>query len=289
MQNPHFSIHVGDKVLDLSQPVVMAIVNVTPDSFYGGSRTLSRSDIEARIDYVVRQGAAIIDIGGYSSRPGADDVPPHEELQRVALGVETVRKMFPDAVVSVDTFRASVADEILNRFGPCIVNDISAGELDPEMFGTVARHGVPYIAMHMRGRPDNMQQLADYRNTTDEIFHYLSRRMSEARAAGIGEIIIDPGFGFAKTLPQNYELLAGLGKFVQLGCPILAGVSRKSMIYKVLDTTPEDALNGTSALHWECLRQGVSILRVHDVEAAVQVVKLFNFYSHHGKLLDNSR
>ena len=286
MQNPHL-IHVGDRVIDLSRPVVMAIVNVTPDSFYGGSRTLSRYDLVARINQVVRQGASIIDIGGYSSRPGAGDVPPQEELQRVILGVRTVRELCPNAVVSIDTFRASVADHILNHLGPCIVNDISAGELDPLMFETVARYGVPYIAMHMKGRPDNMQQSAHYHNITDEIFDYLSRKISDARAAGIREIIIDPGFGFAKTVPQNYELLAGLARLKQLGCPVLAGVSRKSMIYKVLGSTPEDSLNGTTALHWECLRQGADILRVHDVEVAVQVVNLFNFYSQHGKLLDD--
>ena len=280
-------IHVGDKVLDLSQPLVMAILNVTPDSFYGGSRTFSPDALRTRVRSILNEGASVIDIGGYSSRPGAEDVSPEEELRRLSLGISILREESSDIVISIDTFRACVAENVLQRFGPCIVNDISAAELDPEMLQTVARYGVPYIAMHMRGRPVDMQNFACYDNITDEIYDYLSGRIEAARTAGIREIIIDPGFGFAKTLEQNYELLAGMGRFKDLGCPVLAGISRKSMIYKPLGTTPEDALNGTTALHWECLRQGADILRVHDVAAAAQVVKLFNFYSQHGKLLDD--
>lgn len=289
MQNNNVLIHVGDKSIDLSRPLVMAILNVTPDSFYGGSRTFSAGDLAVRIRRIVSEGASVIDIGGYSSRPGAGDVSPEEELRRLSLGISILREEYPDAVVSIDTFRAGVVENVVRRFGPCIVNDISAGELDPAMLSTVARCGVPYIAMHMRGRPAEMQKFASYNNITDEIYDYLSRRIEAARMAGIREIITDPGFGFAKTLEQNYELLSGLGRLKKLGCPVLAGISRKSMIYKALDSSPEEALNGTTALHWECLRQGADILRVHDVAAAAEVVKLFNFYSQHGKLLDDPR
>lgn len=277
-------IKVGNRLLDLSAPVVMAIVNVTPDSFFAGSRTPEESAVRERIRRAVREGASIIDVGGYSSRPGAADVPPQEELRRVSLAVQTVRNEFPEMPVSVDTFRAAVAQGVMERYGACIVNDISGGLLDPAMLETVARYGVPFIAMHMRGTPADMQRRCGYGDIVQEVYDCLAGRVEAARKAGIRDIILDPGFGFAKTTEQNYELLAGMHRLGELQCPVLAGVSRKSMIYKPLEITAEESLNGTTALNWECLRQGADIVRVHDVAQAAQVVRLFNFYRVHGKL-----
>ena len=264
-----------------SAPCVMAILNVTPDSFYAGSRTPSAGEVERRVLEAVGEGASIIDVGGYSSRPGADEVPPDEEWRRVALGVEAVRRLAPDVPVSVDTFRSDVAAKAVETFGPLIINDISAGELDPAMLSVAAEYGVPYIAMHMKGDPQTMQSQTDYRrDITTEVVDYFRSRTEAMLAAGIRRenIILDPGFGFAKTTEQNYELLAGLHELCALGYPVLAGLSRKSMIYKVLDTTPAGSLAGTVALGWECLRQGAKILRVHDVREAADTVKLFNLF-----------
>lgn len=266
---------------DLAQPCVMGILNVTPDSFYAGSRRTTREAVEQRAREIVDEGAAMIDIGGYSSRPGADEVPVEEEWRRVALGLEAVRRVAPGAAVSVDTFRSEVVERAVAEFGPVTVNDISAGELDPRMVPTVARLGVPYVAMHMQGDPRTMQSRTDYRcDIVTEVVDYFERRCGQLLAAGISRerIILDPGFGFAKTLEQNYELLAGLHRLCALGYPVLAGVSRKSMIYKALDATPAESLAGTVALGWECLRQGASILRVHDVREAADTVRLFRIY-----------
>ena len=278
------TIRVGSRLLDLQRPVVMAIINVTPDSFFDGSRTPEVRAVRERVHKAVAEGASIIDVGGYSSRPGAADVPPAEELRRVSLAVEVIRNEHPEMAVSVDTFRASVAEGVISRFGPCIVNDISAGELDADIMGVAARYGVPYIAMHMRGTPADMQGRTVYGDITREVVEYLAGRLEAARRAGIRDVVLDPGFGFAKTTAQNYELLAGMGGIAELGCPVLAGVSRKSMIYKVLGVTPDDSLNGTTALNWECLRQGADILRVHDVAPAAEAVRLFNFYREHGRI-----
>lgn len=264
----------------------MAILNVTPDSFYAGSRTPDSAAVEARVREAVAEGARIVDVGGYSSRPGADEVPPEEEWRRVALGVETVRRLAPDAVVSVDTFRAEVAAKAVETFGPLMINDISAGELDPAMLRVAARCGVPYIAMHMKGDPRTMQSQTDYRrDITTEVVDYFRRRTGAMLAAGIRRenIILDPGFGFAKTTEQNYELLAGLDRLCALDYPVLAGLSRKSMIYKALDSTPADSLAGTVALGWECLRKGAKILRVHDVREAADTVRLFRVYRQNSK------
>lgn len=264
--------------LDFTQPRVMAIVNVTPDSFYSGSRTFDPQQIEERVRQVVREGASIIDIGGYSSRPGADIVNPEEEWRRVAEGLEIIRKTAPEMPVSVDTFRAEVARRAVETFGAVIINDISAGELDPEMLPLVAQYGVPYIAMHMVGDPQTMQSQTDYtHDITTEVVIYLSSRVEKMLTAGIrrDRIILDPGFGFAKTLEQNYHLLSELHLLCTLGFPVLAGLSRKSMIYKLLGTSPAEALSGTIALDWECLRQGAVILRVHDVREAVDTIKIF--------------
>lgn len=278
------TIRVGGRTLDLWRPVVMAIVNVTPDSFFAGSRTPEVRAVRERVRRAVAEGASIIDVGGYSSRSGAADVPPAEELRRVSLAVEVIRNEFPEMPVSVDTFRAAVAEGVLSRFGPCIVNDISAGELDADIMEVAARHGAPYIAMHMRGTPADMQGRTAYGDVAAEVAAYLAGRLDAARRVGIRDVVLDPGFGFAKTTEQNYELLAGMGRITALGCPVLAGVSRKSMIYRVLGITPEESLNGTTALGWECLRQGADILRVHDVAQAVQTVRLFDYYREHGRI-----
>ncbi len=257
----------------------MAVLNVTPDSFYADSRAFDRAAVERRVGECLDQGAHIIDVGGYSSRPGADEVSPEEEWRRVEMGIAAVRRLAPELAVSVDTFRASVVEKACERFGDIIVNDISAGELDASMLAVVARLGVSYVAMHMKGDPRTMQSLTDYgRDIVVEVCAYFRRRVVELQAAGIRaeRIILDPGFGFAKTLEQNYRLLSGLHEVCALGFPVLAGISRKSMIYKVLDSSPSGALAGTVALGWECLRQGAAILRVHDVREAVDTVRIFN-------------
>ena len=267
--------------LDLSRPQVMAILNVTPDSFFAGSRMPDATHVERRVKEAAAEGASIIDVGGYSSRPGADEVPADEEWRRVELGVEAVRRLAPGMAVSVDTFRSEVAARAIERFGPLIINDISAGELDPAMPAVAAKYGVPYIAMHMKGDPRTMQTLTDYkRDITAEVVAYFEARVAALLAAGIARehLVLDPGFGFAKTTEQNYELLAGLHRLCALGYPVLAGLSRKSMIYRVLGVTPAQSLAGTVALGWECLRQGAAILRVHDVREAVDTVRIFNAY-----------
>lgn len=262
--------------LDFSRRQVMTIVNVTPDSFFAGSRTPDWLDVERRVRDAVEAGASVIDVGGYSSRPGADEVSPEEEWRRVDLGVGAVRSLSPDLPVSIDTFRSSVAARTIHKYGKVIINDISAGELDPLIVDVVAEHDVPYVAMHMKGDPRTMQSMTDYRDIVAEVVDYFRERTAQLRERGVRRIVVDPGFGFAKTLEQNYELLRGLHRLAELGYPVLAGVSRKSMIYKLLGTTPAEALNGTTALHWECLRQGAVILRAHDTREAVEVVRMFD-------------
>ena len=274
-------MEANNPLFDFSQPRVMAILNVTPDSFFAGSRMPDAPHVERRVREAVAEGASIIDVGGYSSRPGADEVSPGEEWRRVKLGVGAVRRLAPGMAVSVDTFRSEVAARAIERFGPLIINDISAGELDPAMPAVAAKYGVPYIAMHMKGDPKTMQSLTDYkRDITAEVVAYFEARVAALLAAGIARehLVLDPGFGFAKTTEQNYELLAGLHRLCALGYPVLAGLSRKSMIYRVLGVTPAQSLAGTVALGWECLRQGAAILRVHDVREAVDTVRIFNAY-----------
>ena len=266
---------------DLTTPRVMAIVNVTPDSFFAGSRTPDAEAIERRVREAADAGCDLFDVGGYSSRSGAAEVTSEEEWRRVEAGVAAVRRIAPTLPVSVDTFRSEVAARAIERFGPLIINDISAGELDPAMPAVAAKYGVPYIAMHMKGDPKTMQSLTDYkRDITAEVVAYFEARVAALLAAGIARehLVLDPGFGFAKTTEQNYELLAGLHRLCALGYPVLAGLSRKSMIYRVLGVTPAQSLAGTVALGWECLRQGAAILRVHDVREAVDTVRIFNAY-----------
>ncbi len=257
----------------------MAILNITSDSFFADSRMENNGDIESRVREIINQGAAIIDVGGYSSRPGAQEVSVEQEWERVHRGIAAVRAVDQDITISIDTFRSEIVRRCVAEFGNIVVNDISAGELDKEMINTVAELKLPYIAMHMRGRPETMQTLTSYQDITQEVVDYFKDKVTQLKAAGVETIILDPGFGFAKSLSQNYELLKGLHSLVELGYPVLSGVSRKSMIYKLLDTTPEQALAGTIAIGWESLRQGATILRVHDVQEAVDSVKIFNEYN----------
>ena len=272
-------MRLGNRELDLSQPQVMAIINVTDDSFFEGSRTVDEQSIAARVKEAIASGATILDVGGYSSRQGAKELSVDEEWERVRKGLRSIKDVAADAFVSVDTFRSEVVRRAVEEFGDVIVNDISAGELDDEMIDVVAKYNLPYIAMHMRGTPQTMQSLTEYPNgVVEEVCRYFEKKVAELHSRGVSKIILDPGFGFAKTLEHNYELLGGLNRLCAMGYPVLAGVSRKSMIYKLLGVTPAESLNGTTALNWEALRQGAAILRVHDTREAVEVVNIFTEY-----------
>lgn len=267
-------INVNGSLLDLSQPRVMGILNVTPDSFYAGSRTQTEAEIVRRVKQIVSEGAAIIDIGAYSSRSNADNVSAREEMERLRMGLKILFEIQPDAVVSVDTFRADVARMCVEEYGVAIINDIAAGEMDANMFHTVAALNVPYIMMHMQGTPQSMQQHPHYDNLLKEVFLYFARKVQQLRDLGVKDIILDPGFGFGKTMEHNYELLSHLEEFRIFELPLLVGVSRKSMIYRLLDITPLEALNGTTVLDTICLLKGADILRVHDVKEAVETVRI---------------
>lgn len=267
-------INANGTLLDLSTPCVMGILNVTPDSFYAGSRMRTEEEIARRVEQIVSEGAGIIDIGAYSSRPNADNVSPQEEMERLRAGLTVLRKIASDAVVSVDTFRADVARMCVEEYGVAIINDIAAGEMDKEMFRTVADLNVPYIMMHMQGTPQDMQRHPHYDNLLKEVFQYFARKVQQLRDLGVKDIILDPGFGFGKTLEHNYELLAHLEEFRIFELPLLVGVSRKSMIYRLLGTTPQESLNGTTVLDTICLLKGADILRVHDVKEAVETVRI---------------
>ncbi|CDD49835.1 putative uncharacterized protein [Bacteroides sp. CAG:875] len=268
-------INVNGQLMDLSQPRVMGILNITPDSFYADSRKQTEKDIIARIHQILDEGGDFIDIGAYSSRPDASDVSPKEEMERLKYGLEILRNECPEAVVSVDTFRADVAKMCVEEYGAALINDIAAGQMDPEMFSTIAQLKVPYIMMHMQGTPQNMQKNPHYDNPVKEIILYFAEKIEKLRASGIKDLIIDPGFGFGKTLAHNYEILDKLEELQMFQLPILIGVSRKSMVYKLLGGGPEDALNGTTALHAIALMKGARILRVHDVKAATETVRIF--------------
>ena len=273
MKTPLY-INVNGRLMDLSEPQVMGILNVTPDSFYAGSRSETEKDITKRLHQIIDEGASIIDIGGYSSRPSAEHISVKEEMNRLRNGLEIIRKHSPNAIVSVDTFRADVATMCVKEYGVAIINDISAGQMDKEMFSTIARLGVPYIIMHMKGTPQDMQVSPQYDHFLKEIFYYFSEKVQRLRDLGVKDIIIDPGFGFGKTLEHNYELMNHLEEFNLFELPLLVGISRKSMIYKLLGTTPEEALNGTTALNTLALLKGANILRVHDVREAVETTKI---------------
>ena len=270
----HKYLNVNGHLLDLSVPQVMGILNVTPDSFYAGSRMQTEEDIANRAAQILEEGASIIDIGAYSSRPDAENISPKEEIRRLKTGLDILNRDYPDAVISVDTFRAEVAEWCVKEHGVAIINDIAAGEMDPGMFETVARLGVPYVMMHMQGTPQTMHKNPHYDNLLKEIFIYFARKIQQLRDLGVKDIIIDPGFGFGKTLGHNYELMAHLEEFSIFGLPLLVGVSRKAMIYRLLGGTPMESLNGTVVLDTIALMKGADILRVHDVREAVEAVKI---------------
>ncbi len=271
------------KLLDFSIPRVMGILNITPDSFFDGGRYADEGQIAKRVDQLLSEGADIIDVGGYSSRPGAVDVDTGEELRRISIALKYIRKQYPDAVVSVDTFRSEIVKIAVEEFQADIINDITAGWADPAMFETVAKYKVPYIMMHMKGTPATMQVNPEYENLIDEIISFFRDRISKALASGINDIIIDPGFGFGKTIEHNYQLLRHLQVFSLFELPVMVGISRKSMIYKYLGITPENALNGTTVLNTIALLNGASLLRVHDVREARETIELYKVYMQMGR------
>ncbi len=273
-----YVFNLQGRAVTFDGPAVMAIVNITPDSFYGSSRLATESQILSCAARALEQGAAVLDVGGYSSRPDAADVPPGEEWQRVRKALSVLRREFPQAILSVDTFRASVAQRAVEEFGVQIINDISGGELDKDMFQTVADVRAAYVLMHMRGTPETMQNLTHYDNLLSEVVRYFEQRVNKLRALGVSDIILDPGFGFAKTVQQNYELLRKMASLQLFELPVLAGLSRKSMIYKPLGCTPDEALNGTTALNMLALQQGAAFLRVHDVKPAMEAIRLYQLY-----------
>ena len=272
---PTYSLNCSGKLLSLEFPKVMGILNATPDSFYAGSRKQTELELAERAQQIISEGGAIIDVGAYSTRPGAADVSAEEEWERLANALQVVRREVPEAILSVDTFRAEIARRCVETFGVSIVNDISGGDADAQMFDTVAELRVPYVLMHCQGTPQTMQQAPTYKNVTAEVITDLSRKVRLLRQRGIRDVIIDPGFGFGKTLEHNYTLLRQLEDFRIFDLPLLVGISRKSMITRPLDITADEALNGTTVLNAFALMKGAHLLRVHDVKAAVEVVKLF--------------
>lgn len=273
-----YSLNLQGRLYTIDRPQVMGIINLTPDSFYAESRTPAESHqtIAQRAAQLVAEGADFIDVGAYSSRPGADDVSAEEEMERLEQGLKAIREGAPEVPLSVDTFRAEVAERCVSDWGVAIVNDISGGMLDETMFATVARLGVPYVLMHMQGTPQTMQHTPHYEDVVVEVIRHLAERTDRLHQMGVADVILDPGFGFGKTLDHNYALLAHLSELHSLHCPLLVGVSRKSMIYKALDITPQQALNGTTVLHTLALERGTHFLRVHDVREAVEAVRLWH-------------
>ncbi|MEH3114136.1 dihydropteroate synthase [Pedobacter terrae] len=278
---PKQSLNIKGRLIDLSTPKVMGILNITPDSFYNNSRTKTIDEALNKAAQFLNEGATFIDVGGYSSRPGAKDISTNEETDRLIPVVESLVKTFPEAIISIDTFRAKVAQETIAA-GAHIVNDIAAGDMDEQMFETVAKLQVPYIIMHMQGTPQNMQQNPTYNNVLLEVIDYLAKKVAALKALHIHDVIIDPGFGFGKTTEHNYELLRQMEAFKIFKLPVLVGFSRKGMIYKTLGTTAGEALNGTSVLNTIALQRGAGILRVHDVKEAVECVRLVEKLAHSG-------
>lgn len=278
MYPPYFKckteINCNGKLVDLSTPQVMGIVNITPDSFYDGGRYINEKSIVDRVKQILAEGGTIVDVGAFSSRPGADDVSKIEEKGRLKVALEAIRNKYPEIVISVDTFRSTVAEFVVDEYKVDIINDISGGLMDEQMFATIAKLKVPYILMHMQGTPQTMQQNPTYKNVIKELSLFFAEQVNKLRLLGVSDIILDPGFGFGKKLDHNYQLLNKMEQLAMLELPILAGVSRKSMIYKLLENEPADALNGTSVLNSVALIKGARILRVHDVKEAVECVKL---------------
>lgn len=269
-----YSLNLKGRLVTIDRPWVMGIINITPDSFYSGSRVVDERTLIERVGMMLDDGADVLDVGACSTRPGSEQVDAQGEMARLDWALNAIRREFPDVILSVDTYRAEVARRCVAEWGADIINDISAGMLDPEMFATVARLRVPYVLMHMRGTPETMSSLTDYQNVAAEVLEWMARRIDKLRQMGVADIIADPGFGFAKTLEQNYELLARLETFHVLDAPLLVGVSRKRMIYTPLQCTADEALNGTTVINTIALQQGAHFLRVHDVKAAVEAVKL---------------
>ncbi len=274
-------INLNGMLMDLSTPRVMGILNLTPDSFFGGSRMQTAEQVVGRIEQLRNEGADMVDVGACSTRPGAQQPSLQEEMERLRKGLSLVREVWPEAVLSVDTYRSQVARMCVEEFGVAIVNDISAGQMDGEMFPTIAQLGVPYVMTHMQGTPETMQQHPHYQHILKEVCLFFAKRIDALRKLGAKDIILDPGFGFGKTLEHNYQLLANLHELNLFDLPLLVGVSRKSMVYKLLETTPDEALNGTTSLHTIALLKGANILRVHDVKEARQAVTIV------GKLEEN--
>lgn len=269
------TINCKGNLLDLSNPKIAGILNITPDSFYDGGKYTHIDAIKKRVHEIIAEGADIIDIGAYSSRPGAKHISEEEELQRLIPVLEMIQKYFSETIISVDTFRANIAKTVVNNYEVAIINDISAGNMDDKMFETISELNVPYIMMHMQGTPQNMQKNPKYDDLIKDMIIFFAKKMKIAKELGINDIIIDPGFGFGKTLEHNYQILNELDKFNILDCPILVGVSRKSMIYKKLNSSPKEVLPATLGLNMFALQKGSSILRVHDVKETVQIVKMF--------------
>ncbi len=274
------TLNIGGKIIDLTEPKVMGILNITPDSFFEGSRVNSEKEILAQTEKMLNEGVDFLDLGAYSSWPGADDISIEEEINRLIPAVKLISNEFPKAILSIDTFRAKVAEQAIEN-GAHMINDISGGNLDHQMFETVAKLKVPYILMHMKGTPQTMKSLNQYENIIQEISSYFSDKIAQLKAIGVNDIILDPGFGFAKNIDQNYELLNHFDEFRMLGYPVLAGLSRKSMIWKKLSITPTDALNGTTILNTIALQNGASILRVHDVKEAKECIKILDLLKSH--------
>lgn len=268
------TININGNLLEFNKPIVMGILNITPDSFYEGSRKQTEEQVVSRIQQIVDEGGTVVDVGAQSSNPTSELLSAETEIERLRFALGIVNKHFPEVMISVDTFYGDVARFCVEEHGVSIINDVSGGQIDPNMFATVAKLNVPYILMHMRGLPQTMQQLTNYDNFIQEIFYYFSEKVTTLNRLGVSDIIIDPGFGFSKTVEQNYELMASLKGFSIFDLPLLVGVSRKSMIYKLLDSTPAESLNGTTALNAFALQHGANILRVHDVKEAVETIKI---------------
>ena len=273
--------------MTIDRPWVMGIINVTPDSFYSGSRVVDEPTLVERVRQMIAEGADVIDLGACSTRPGSEQVDARGEMERLQWAIAVIRRVAPDVILSVDTYRAAVARRCVEEWGADIINDISGGTIDGEMFATVAKLHVPYVLMHMRGTPETMSSLTDYDDVTADVLEWMARRIDELHQMGVADVIADPGFGFAKTLDQNYELLARLNAFHALDAPLLVGVSRKRMIYTPLDCVADEALNGTTVINTIALMQGAHILRVHDVKAAAQAVKLVTMTRDNGPIDKN--
>ncbi|MBP6231289.1 MAG: dihydropteroate synthase [Paludibacteraceae bacterium] len=272
--NSHLSLCIKGKLVNVTKPLVMAIVNITPDSFYTESRIANSEQLTQRIENVLKDGASIIDIGAYSSRPNATHIAEKEEITRIGKALDLCRKVAPNSIISVDTFRASVAEFAIREYGADMINDISGGTMDSDMFDSIAKWNVPYVLTHIQGTPQTMQQNPTYKHLIPEMLYYFSEKINQLKQRGVNDIIIDPGFGFGKTIDQNYAIIANFEVFHQFELPILVGISRKSMIQQQLGTTAENSLNGTSVLHTLLIEKGAHILRVHDVQEATEIIAL---------------